>query len=526
MAPTLKILASVLRPLNTLTKYLRNRPNRFLPQHLLPTELWATIFDELSEESDLLRAATVCATFNALCIHIIVRRRMPGADNPEEIVFLSPWLELWSPMLAVIHLSFRPLQTGRLTCYFAPVNIRRNLRLLEDCVARCPVLDTLDIFFHEDLLRLHCARPAPRFSREELTSVLCSTISTMAGRIAGPVIIFTADTFAADICSCWPADIAEWGLHMAKFEHSTAHKLESRARHILRLKEKAIPESPFDRLTHIRMHTGEMREVHAPSVLFSVHLWSSPSNSLSKPFTLLLFNNRLITRLILCQFRRDRGYLPPEYLNLAPFIDPTALGIFLHQHPTIEDLEYCGRSDEPLPRPVVDPPLVHPGLITLDIGVNGKASTGRLIPALIHSPNLHTFRFSIMSDLLSPANLSGFASDLRNISLRNNDIHLQFYMYSGTFPASELFDVAGTLQCIRWVDVHGGVADCLSILPWLALLPAALAVHFTVNFDHYPHPRLPDEIAANELAEFTVSAGTALGPGRELTVERFMSSFL
>ncbi|KAJ7652714.1 hypothetical protein DFH06DRAFT_1205507, partial [Mycena polygramma] len=488
--------------------------------------------------------ATVCTTFNVLCIHVIVRRKMPGVNNPEEIVFSSPWLELWTPMLAVIHLSFRPLQTGILSCYFAPVNIRRDLRLLGDCVARCSVLYALDMFFHEDLLRLHCAHPAPRFSREELTSVLCSTIFTMAGRIAGPVIIFTADTFAADICSCWPTNIAEWGLHMAKFEHPKAHKLGSRARHMLRLKEKAIPESRFDRLAHIRMHTREMREVDAPSVLFSVHLWSYPSNSLSKPYTILVFNNRLITRLILCQFRRDRyqGYLPPDYLDLVivrvalpclrevilgiDSIDPTALGLFLHQHPTIEDLEYYGRSDELLPRPVVDPPLVHPGLTTLDIRVNGKASTGRLIPALIHSPNLHTFRFSMRPDFLSPTNLSGFASDLRNISLRNNDIHLQFYLYCGTFPASEFSDVAGTLGCIRSVDVHGDLAECLFILPWLALLPAVLAVHFTVTLNHYFQPRLPDELAANELAAFTVSARTALGPGPELTLEKFVSRFL
>ncbi|KAJ7652723.1 hypothetical protein DFH06DRAFT_1134181 [Mycena polygramma] len=202
-------------------------------------------------------------------------------------------------------------------------------------------------------------------------------------------------------------------------------------------------------------------------------------------------------------------------------IDPTALGLFLHQHPTIEDLEYYGKSDELPPRPVVDPPLVHPGLTTLDIRVNGKASTGRLIPALVFPPNLHTFRFSMMAEFLSPTNLLGFASDLRNISLRNNDIHLHFNLYCGTFPASEFSDIAGTLHCIRSAEVHGDLAECLSILPWLALLPAVLDVHFTVTLDHYFQPRLQNEIAANKLAEFSASARTSLGPGPQVTVEKF-----
>ncbi|KAJ7615746.1 hypothetical protein DFH06DRAFT_1145788 [Mycena polygramma] len=430
----MKLLGSMLRPLKPLGAVASHKSKRFPPQPVLvPPELWEIVLDELSE-SELLRMATVCTAFTALCTHIMVRRRMPDTHNPNETLFSSPYLELLSPMLAVIHLSFRPLQTQVLACYFAPVNIRRDLRLLGDFIVRCTALYALDMFFYEDLLRLHCAHPSPRFSREDLTSVLCSTISTMAGRIAGPVIIFTADTFAADICSCWPTDIAEWGLHMAKFEHPKSHKLGSRARHMFRLKEKAIPESRFDCSAHIRMHTGEMRQVEAPSILLSVHLWSIPSNSLSKPFTILVFNNRLITRLILSQYRRDQEYLPPDYLNLVivrvalpclrevilgiDSIDPTALGLFLHQHPTIEDLEYDGGSNELLPRPVVDPPLIHPSLATLDLRRDGEGCTGRLIPALIHSPNLHTFGFSIGHGFFSPLNLLGFASDLRNISSR------------------------------------------------------------------------------------------------------------
>ncbi|KAJ6505709.1 hypothetical protein C8R47DRAFT_1102250 [Mycena vitilis] len=543
MAPRLRILASVSGSLSTLADALKHRAKRFPP---LPTELWETIFDELSE-SELLRMATVCTTFNALCIRIIMRRRMPNANNPDDIVSSSPYLELGSPMLAVIHLSFRPSQTQELTCYFAPINIRRDLRLLGDFIGRCPALYALDIFFHEDLLRLQCAHPSPgpRFSREELSSVLCSTISTMAGRRAGPVIIFTADTYddtltyPANICSCWPTDITDWGLHMVRFDYPKAHKLRSRARRMFKLKEKAIPEYRVPRSSHIRMHTGEMREVHAPSVLFSVHLWSSPSNSLSKPFTILVFNNRLITDLNLTQFRGDQGYLPPDYLNLVivrvalpclrqvtlgiESIDPTALGIFLHQHPTIEELKHCGTSDELLPRPAVNPPLVHPGLTTFKILVARKGSAGRLIPALIHSPNLHTFDFFMKPVFLSPANLSGFASDLRNISLRNNDIRLCFDLHCGTFPASEFSDVAGTLQCIRWVDICSDLAESQSILPWLALLPAVAHVNFRIALNQLC---LVEENAAYELAVFAVSARTALGPGPELIVRRRERGFL
>ncbi|KAJ7652744.1 hypothetical protein DFH06DRAFT_1205594 [Mycena polygramma] len=466
-------------------------------------------------------------------------------DNATERLFSTPWVTLRSSLLAPIHLSFRPFPVSALTCDFLANTVRRDLRLLGDIIPRCVALRALEMNFPQDILRVHSVDSSLPFSREQLNSALCHTISSMAQRTAGPVIVFSADTFAAWIYSCLPEDVRGWGLHLAQFELTRAQKLRSRARRILGLDDEAIPESSFNRSAHIRLHTGQTlkRGVQAPSGLFSVNILSSPSDTLSQSFTILIFNIHLITRLIIrSRYMAGPECLPTHYLDLAIVqivlpslrevildddgIDPTALGRFLFYNPTIETLEYESRSDDLLPRPAVDPPLVHPGLTTLDLRVNGKACTGRLIPALIHSPNLHTFRFSMMPDFLSPTNLLGFGSDLRNISLRNNDIHVHINLYCGTFPASEFFEIAGTLHCIRSVEVHGDLAECLFILPWLALLPAVLAVHFTVTLNHYFQPRLPDELAANELAAFTVSARTALGPGPELTVEKFVSRFL
>ncbi|KAJ7652692.1 hypothetical protein DFH06DRAFT_1134147 [Mycena polygramma] len=811
----MKLLESMLRPLKPLGAIASHKSKRFPPQPVLPPELWEIVLDELSE-SELLRMATVCTAFTALCIHIIVRRRMPDTHNSDETLFSSPYLELLSPMLAVIHLSFKarhecgspaghpeftrgntrgkldpwvrvPVATGFhgsefgfgynkfllrifkqkqkntcesirgkpvtrgsstrdggfptdpstasniagtratadishlgciwrhpgyiyvwitsdqrsimicdqfiyrfiqepagnlesipgrsdrlirlrlialvllqrftqdvnynlldecgklpfsrpfasthsdtliyysakttevfplalnvfrrrksnhlpfmacgvltasllssilskpsnffnnksdryktlkesvetvcfyckqfgqnlgdatknpvsmemqptqvLACYFAPVNIRRDLRLLGDFIICCDfTARTLRRDFHAKNSHLsYGTKYIEKWAGRGALRTICSTISTMAGRIAGPVIIFTADTFAADICSCWPTDIAEWGLHMAKFEHPKSHKLGSRARHMFRLKEKAIPESRFDRSAHIRMHTGEMRQVEAPSILLSVHLWSIPSNSLSKPFTILVFNNRLITRLILSQESvPSRPGIPATRLPQPggragrtagiDSIDPTALGLFLHQHPTIEDLEYDGRSNELLPRPVVDPPLIHPGLATLDLRRDGERCTGRLIPALIHSPNFHTFGFSIGHGFFSPLNLLGFASDLRNISSRQNDIRLKFsFIIYAPFPTEELSDVARTLHCIRWVDImYSELTQVRTILPWLALLPAVAHIHFRITFGMRSGKRVPDEVAM-------ALARTILGPGPELSVERCFASCL
>ncbi|KAJ7657275.1 hypothetical protein DFH06DRAFT_1409431 [Mycena polygramma] len=174
MASTLKILASVLERLAAVVK---GKPQRLPPHHLLPTELWETVFDELSGP-ELLRAATICATFNVLCIRLVLRRSNPAMDSASELLFSLPFITLQSSLLTAIHLSFRAFQVKALVCFFGPVGIGRDLRLLGDMILCSTALQVLDMY--PSLL-----------SRKKLTSSLCSTIASMAIRVTGPVVIFS-----------------------------------------------------------------------------------------------------------------------------------------------------------------------------------------------------------------------------------------------------------------------------------------------------------------------------------------------
>ncbi|KAJ7652704.1 hypothetical protein DFH06DRAFT_1330799 [Mycena polygramma] len=386
MAPTLKIHASVLK---TLAAAVKRKPRRLPPHHLLPTELWETVFDELSEP-ELLLTATICATFNVLCIRLLLRRISPNEES--ELLFSSPFITLHSSLLPAMHLSFRPFQVKALTCFFGPGCIGRDLRLWGDMIPRCAALQALDMHFHEDLLR--CPVYPSSSSRQELTSILCSTIASMASRIPGPVVILSADNHSARIYSCLPTDVLGWGLYAAQFNVTKARKLRSRARHIFKLSEEEIPES-------LSTYTVAHRQ--------------NPEGRGSSTFRLAFGAPHLITRLALkSRYLDGQDGVHADYLNpviewvrlpcLREFeldddsMHPTALGWFLFNHPTIEQIEYRGRSGELLPRLAVDPPLVHPGLVSLDMNFDGKASTdstGRLLPALIHSPNLRIVCFSM-----------------------------------------------------------------------------------------------------------------------------------
>ncbi|KAJ7615731.1 hypothetical protein DFH06DRAFT_1343502 [Mycena polygramma] len=368
------------------------------PVPLRPHRVWCTVHPERVTQSRVRPPASEIIEMEYRFLHSILCAARP---------------QIW--ILAAMHLSFRPFQVKALTCFFGSGCIARDLRLWGDMIPRCAALQVLDMHFHEDLLRCP-VYPSP-LSRQELTCILCSIIASMASRVTGPVVILSADDNSAQIYSCMPTDVLGWGLYAAQFNLTKARKLRSRARHILRLREEEIPKSSFNRSAHIRLHTGKKLKygVQAPSVLLSVHLMSIPSYSPWRSSTLLVFNTQLITRLALkSRYLDGQEGVPADYLN--PVIDrvrlpclrefeldddsmhPTALGWFLFNHPTIEQIEYRGRSDELLPRPAVDPPLVHPSLISLDMNFDGKASTdstGRLLPALIHSPNLRIVCFSM-----------------------------------------------------------------------------------------------------------------------------------
>jgi len=143
------------------------------------------------------------------------------------------------------------------------------------------------------------------------------------------------------------------------------------------------------------------------------------------------------------------------------------------------------------PRPLVDPPVSHPGLtkITVTIRTFRNQMLGHVIAGLRASPRL--WAFSLAFDVWQPStDLAGLVLELRHISSRTEDTKLDLTCWSdqeqrdGTCfwaASEEACDVARSLNCVRWINVTCWSLDlCARTLLWLALLPALLRLHFTI----------------------------------------------
>ncbi|KAJ7210768.1 hypothetical protein GGX14DRAFT_542917 [Mycena pura] len=175
----------------------------------------------------------------------------------------------------------------------------------------------------------------------------------------------------------------------------------------------------------------------------------------------------------------------------ADAIDPSSLRLFLDRHSGIKSVEYAGFSREGAQRPLFHPPLAHPGLTTLETTAHGNRSSGRLLAALETSPNLHTFCFRF-SCFPTAANLAGLIRDLQRLSARTRETTLRLHLWNrdGRTGGARFWvahpdvrAVAQTLHCVQTVNLlTWSVKTAERTLPWLALLPAVSAVHFTLNF--------------------------------------------
>ncbi|KAJ7032526.1 hypothetical protein C8F04DRAFT_654270 [Mycena alexandri] len=311
----------------------------------------------------------------------------------------------------------------------------------------------------------------------------CSIMSMMAKRVDGPVVILSM----GGLFSSRPRDIADWSLDLFEFTATSG-----RVRRALNLKAKNAHRV----FTKIRLHTGEVRDVHVLNQLESATVQSITYNS--GCFTLLIFNATSFTHLTLSRrFQMQEWHtllgrvVLPCLTSLAldtDTIDPGALRIFLLNHPTIHHLKYYGSTKESESSPLIDPPLAHLGLRTLDVAAYGTQSMGRLMRCLDTSPMLHKITFSFAASL-SSANLAGLLLDLRRTSTRTNDVTLKLQILASgpedmedTFVAwvsrDEACDVATSLHCIRSLEIFSSVEVALSALPWLSLLPAVLDMRF------------------------------------------------
>ncbi|KAJ7909250.1 hypothetical protein B0H13DRAFT_2330545 [Mycena leptocephala] len=339
-------------------------------------------------------------------------------------------------------------------------------------------------------------------------STICTGLSTTAKRAAGPVFIFSGYR----IFSCQPQDIAGWNLDLFQFSPAVGPRgLIKRARRILNLNWNNPLKHCFWIPTNIQLHTQKKLTVSALSELRSATLESFADEGLSLPSFTILDLSAVIARILLPNLRRIT-------IGIAT-IDPSALRLFLSRHPTIERLEYDGSEGDSEHRPLVDPPLAHPGLTKIQNTVSGTASMGRVVSGLNTSPNLRTFSFAC-SAILSLANHARFLVNLRQISLRTIDTILTLSFrddpsksVEGSLWCSgeEACNVAKALHCIRSVDIYCcSVEIGLSALPWLALLPAVLNVNFRIHIKWITQPRPTDEGPESEEVKFVEQARAAL----------------
>ncbi|KAJ6592600.1 hypothetical protein B0H19DRAFT_1088118 [Mycena capillaripes] len=510
-----KPIASISEISSRILRFSRTRA--LPPQCILPIELWEIIFQEILLHKALLRISTVCKVFNVLCIRILFAR-----NHYSDELFSSQNLHVPSQILSAFHLSFRPFAFERFATDMGPLYLCRDLKFLRDILSRSEHLRELALTFRTDLFRI---------PDESSMAAFRALLSTMVKRVPGPVII----VFPGNIISCRPEDVAHWQLHLFQFNRALGPRgFIMRARHAFGVKVKR--PSWYFRHTKIRFHDGKIYSVPALTKLHSATLKSINQGSEPFPsFTLLTFDASSIT--VLALGRTAHKSISGRHLSVAMVhillpalhtlgihidtIDPAVLGHFLMDHPTLKVFEYGGWREELEPRPLVHPPIAHPGLSRIQCVTFGKRTLGRAIIGLDTSPGLNEFSFTF--DIFPlPPNMAGLILDLGRISLRriDQDTMLRLTMWDHTkkeegrvFWASstEACDVAKELHCVRSVELTCWSVDlAIRMLPWLTLLPAVSAVSFSLHLKRYrSHPQ-PDEELATELARCLAQANIAL----------------
>ncbi|KAJ6571320.1 hypothetical protein B0H19DRAFT_1129730 [Mycena capillaripes] len=488
-----------------------------IPQHLIPTELWEAIFHEVSLNRDLLRISTVCRTFNLLCIRIFLAR-----NGCSDAIFTSPEVVALPHLLDAFHLSLRTFPLlQRFVCDLQRPDLRRDLEFVREIIVRSPNLRSVALRFCKDLFRF----PANTVSRRALMSTFSVVLSGVAQRTVGPVFIFST----SEIFSCSPSDIASWNLDLFQFNRALGPRgMINRARRALNFTNE-LQISSFGVQTEIKLHTGKRHGVNdgvnALTSLITATIESITHDSgRLRSFVLLVFNINSIQNLSL---RPAVDKIPPEDLSAVimhvwlPYlrsvdiekstIDPAALRLFLSRHPTIEKIRYSIYGTQSATRPMIDPPLEHPGL--KEIHVSAGDMTG-----LEDSPNVHTFAFAF-SCLLSSARRAGLLISLRRISVRTGDITLRLCILGSHLKepdaifwssGDEMSAVARTLHCLRFVELACfSVEAGLTVLPWLALLPAATNIQFRLHLT-WGTPPVEEDDLESELAKFLAGAHAAL----------------
>ncbi|KAJ7212545.1 hypothetical protein GGX14DRAFT_620748 [Mycena pura] len=498
------------------------------PHHLLPTELWDCILQEVADDDDLFRLARACKTFNGLCIRTLLRRN--GFD---ENVFVCSKLLVSSHILPVLSLSFRTFPLEQLLCDLAPPQLRRDLNTVQNIISQSPHLRELSFLFRHDLFKV----AGDDASHSALMATFCATLSAMVQRVSGPVFIVTTST----VFSCMPQDVAQWKLDLFEFNAGWGLRgLATRAQRAIGFEVK--PKGFWGPRTTIRLHTGGNRDVYALTTCHSASVQSIRDATSTIPsFSIITFDPRSVTILRLGDSMA--GLLPTllaqhwgaliahvalpcvrRVFLVTDTIAPAALHVFLAHHPHVQELDFEGfhiDDGSDVTGAVVAPPLAHPGLTALGIKAFGGGILGRLVPGLAAAPQLRKV-FFVFSHHLVPAELAGLVRDLHALAPCTNDLTLDIHLFASdrvtdavacwsTSPEAQR--AARALHCVRAVrltipsSVMGREA-----FAWVAQLPALQSFKLLLFISNLDGPLAVPEDAEPAATERLVEEARAALP--------------
>ncbi|KAJ7062623.1 hypothetical protein C8F01DRAFT_1230270 [Mycena amicta] len=437
---------------------------------ILPSELWEGVFVHVAPATSLLAAARVCRLFNDLCIPVFLAthgKTVSDFFKPEiRLVERTGTLEALAIMV-----TNKDLPAEKMSCYLSRPKTRyaARLRRLSRITARCPALKELYISFEDDFYT------APRAAAIGLSAF----VSSLA-KDAGPMVILHPE----DIWLCRPSRL------VTPFGNNP----------LITPPPNAAPASWW--LSVLPLSTLLF--------LLSVNLQLVEQSSAASRCSILTLNGGSIETLS-DKWRPQLGNLFSTILRNAVFTrlrtlcissdvhDPEALRRFLVIHPGLVRVEYAPPtrklniydSKTKLRRPLVDPPLAHPGLVSL----HTSNELGRLLPSFDLSlcPNLHIFEFQI-SPFLSHSAALAFLDDLRLIADQldgTRAITLKLWiMNSRGFPLWNKRSYTSVFHPCAWVDTPEALTTAASlrgfskveihintlhtghrILPWLAIFP-------------------------------------------------------
>ncbi|KAJ7236587.1 hypothetical protein B0H12DRAFT_1327254 [Mycena haematopus] len=435
---------------------------------ILPAELWDLVLQHLDQPlRSLLTLATVCQSFNRLCIQRYLLCNGVPADS-----LAAGNIEINAAHLPALLVSCYTPPIQRLSCTeFADIG---SLKLTKRIVEKSLSLREVSLAFPRDLLG-----GPPDVHGERQLGALCDLIHSMCLKIAdGPVILMSGGLFFR----CTARDIPHWQLYEVPNEVSKGFWRRPAgipAYAIVRDRsEQPLKINPIPSLSSISIRCFWFQScaliVVNPECAHSLYLGtvgpllaehSIPGPELSQILPLLTL---------------------PALRNVhlhTTTVDPTVLADFLLRHPSVTSLAYEPPETDLRPPVFLSPPIAHPALAR--IHVSDPIHILAVLDSAGASPALADISLPyIRGDLRVHASAAALAAALRRIALHPRQTTLTLALGSLSRRALDPAECAAaeSLQCVVRVVVEcASIGDARAVLPWLTRLPVVGRVEFRVG---------------------------------------------